>query len=546
MSAGAQIDYEALAKKAGATSSKPASGGVDYAALAKQAGAVNSQPPTAEPSLWQRIKNEFGRSDLMQQGRANYDAVQGNVGMPGSSEGPGLLEALGAYVEGGPGEVGGGIADIFRGKIARGAHRTISGAGTTMLPALPFVAAAAPVMALRGAAGGLAGSKLAQSGAEAVGATPDQADLAGDIGGLAGGGLATSKVPGQLARRGLLLGRTPEEAYQSALKPSTTLSEAERAAVVQTGLQEKIPVTKDGLEKLGGLINDLNKQISDTVATDPTRPINKFAATSRLAGTAKRFATQVNPESDLDAIAESGNEFLRNQPNEIQAASAQALKQGTYRALGDKAYGELKGAAIESQKALARGLKDELAQQFPELSDLNARDSRAIDLQDELERAVNRIGNHQLVGIGTPVATAGVKAATGSNKLAAVAGVMKAVLDSPGVKSKLAIALSNSGVGQQTIQSRIAGYLSALAAVSQTNGQEAPAAQSQQQPEQSTAPEDVGMTFLREIGVPGLRESFKDANTQRMFQRIAPQVFAFLQKRAGFADKTFRTRGRNA
>ena len=46
---------------------------------------------------------------------------------------------------------------------------------------------------------------------------------------------------------------------------------------------------------------------------------------------------------------------------EDRAADAQAMKQGTYRALGDKAYGELKGASIEAQKAQARGLKEELA-----------------------------------------------------------------------------------------------------------------------------------------------------------------------------------------
>jgi hypothetical protein len=259
-----------------------------------------------------------------------------------------------------------------------------------------------------------------------------------------------------------LLGRTPEEAYQSALKPSTTLSEAERGAVVNTGLQEKIPVTQGGLDKLGGLIDDLNDKISATIATDPNRPINKFAVTSRLGGTAKKFATQVNPESDLNAISESGNEFLRNQPNDIPAADAQALKQGTYRALGDKAYGELKGATIESQKSLARGLKEEIATQFPEINDLNAQDSRAINLQDSLERAVNRIGNHQLLGIGTPIAAGAAKAVTGSNKVAAVAGLLKAVLDNPAVKSNLAIALKARGIGAQTIQSRIAGYMGAL------------------------------------------------------------------------------------
>lgn len=42
---GQTIDYEALAKQAGAISSQPAqSGDVDYAALAKQAGAINSEP----------------------------------------------------------------------------------------------------------------------------------------------------------------------------------------------------------------------------------------------------------------------------------------------------------------------------------------------------------------------------------------------------------------------------------------------------------------------------------------------------------------------
>lgn len=54
MSDGAQIDYEALAKQAGATSSKPAS--VDYAALAKQAGATASQPATMAPGAIQLRK----------------------------------------------------------------------------------------------------------------------------------------------------------------------------------------------------------------------------------------------------------------------------------------------------------------------------------------------------------------------------------------------------------------------------------------------------------------------------------------------------------
>lgn len=50
------IDYDALAKQAGAVSS--AAPQVDYEALAKQAGAIKSETPTSQPnaSLWERTK----------------------------------------------------------------------------------------------------------------------------------------------------------------------------------------------------------------------------------------------------------------------------------------------------------------------------------------------------------------------------------------------------------------------------------------------------------------------------------------------------------
>jgi hypothetical protein len=120
------------------------------------------------------------------------------------------------------------------------------------------------------------------------------------------------------------------------------------------------------------------------------------------------------------------------------------MKQGTYQALGSKAYGEVKGASIEAQKALARGLKEEIANQFPEIGNLNADESRLLDLQPVLEKAVNRISNHQLIGIGTPVAGAATQAVTGSGGAGVVAAVLKAVLDNPNVKSRLAISISKA------------------------------------------------------------------------------------------------------
>jgi hypothetical protein len=233
--------------------------------------------------------------------------------------------------------------------------------------------------------------------------------------------------------------------YQSALKPSTTLGAPRVARMVDTGLTEKIPVSEAGMVKLGNAREATDTAISDTIAQAPLRTVNKFKVASRLGDTAKKFGTQVNPESDLNAIGESGNEFFRNQPGQIPGPEAQALKQGTYRTLGNKPYGELKGASIESQKALARGLKEELVDQYPELKVLNAKDSRLIDLSDALEKAVTRSANKDPLTLGAPIAYGVTKMATGSSGLGIGAGLLKAALRNPAVKSRLAIALQATG-----------------------------------------------------------------------------------------------------
>ena len=120
------------------------------------------------------------------------------------------------------------------------------------------------------------------------------------------------------------------------------------------------------------------------------------------------------------------------------------MKQGTYQQLRGK-YGELGSAATESQKALASGLKEELANAYPELSKLNATDSRLIDLNDALEKAVLRSGNREPLSIGGPVVGTAAKLATGSNAAMMGAYGLKEALRNPLVKSRLAIALNSTG-----------------------------------------------------------------------------------------------------
>jgi hypothetical protein len=146
----------------------------------------------------------------------------------------------------------------------------------------------------------------------------------------------------------------------------------------------------------------------------------------------------------------------------MNASDAQTMKQGTYRVLAGK-YGEQGSAAVEAQKALARGLKEEIANQFPEINGLNAAESKLLDLQPVLERAVNRIANHQTIGIGTPVAGAAAKAVTGSGGAGVVASVLKSVVDNPTVKSRLAIAVSKGAkIPYGQAAARVQAYSTAL------------------------------------------------------------------------------------
>lgn len=332
----------------------------------------------------------------------------------------------------------------------------------------PVDTAHSEVDALRADPSRFIGNAVGQAGTGAI---------LGDAAGAAVKAVAPAVVPA--VGRVALLGKTPEEAYESALKPSTTLPPAQRAAIVKTGIENEIPVSKGGLESLGNLIDDYNQKIKAEIDADPTRPIDPNAVATRADVAKAKFAKQVNAGGDLAAIDASKQQFLNEQgatPGNpappMNAADAQEMKQGTYRVLSGK-FGEQGSAAVEAQKALARGLKEEIANQFPEISNLNATESKLLDLQPVLERAVNRISNHQAIGIGTPVAGAAAKAVTGSGSIGVVASALKATLDNPFVKSKLAIAVSKgANIPISQAMSKIQAYSSALgsaAAASQSS-----------------------------------------------------------------------------
>ena len=305
--------------------------------------------------------------------------------------------------------------------------------------AVPFIGPASVSMSKDVQKGDYAGAASTLAGTLAA---PKLAEGGGEIAAKAGSKVA-SKV-------GALSDTVAEKMYQSALKPgprSYTPEEVE--SMVQTGLENKIPISKAGLKRLDSLVSDLNAKIEADIkaGSNAGATVNKFDVASRLGDTANKFKTQVNPEADLEAVGKSGNEFLANQPNEIPVSDAQALKKGTYRQLKDKSYGELSSASKEAQKALARGIKEELADQFPEIIPKNAQEAKLLGLDPALEDAVNRTRNHNIVGLGTKIIGSGALGAVGGEAGVGAgmgAAVMHEVLSHPALQSRLAIAISRA------------------------------------------------------------------------------------------------------
>jgi hypothetical protein len=270
---------------------------------------------------------------------------------------------------------------------------------------------------------------------------------------------------------------TATKLYTSALKPSQ-VNPADAAAAVQTGLDSAIPVSAAGKVKLDALVQDLSTKVKNVIAADPTATVDPQAAAARIGATRARFASQVNPVSDVNTIDAAKQEFLTQagakpgkpavppaptgvldyQGNPVMsagrttqpptpappmpAAQAQELKQGTYAQQSSKAYGEMKTAQIESEKALARGLREELETQFPELKSLNAAQAKLYTLDPYLERGIARIGNHNLVSLGDMVA--GGAASSGGPAGMVGASVMRHVFGTPSFKSRLAIVLNKA------------------------------------------------------------------------------------------------------
>lgn len=202
---------------------------------------------------------------------------------------------------------------------------------------------------------------------------------------------------------GQLMETGAQSLMNSALKPTFEAHKSgEAARAVNTMLKEGYNATNGGLSAIRNRIDEIGSRISDLIAKSPAT-IDKGAVAARLQDDMTKAMNSVNPMADLKAIESAWTEFLSHPQlagrSSMTVQEAQKLKQGTYQALGGKAYGELGTASTEAQKTLARGLKEEISKAVPEVAGLNARQGELLAARDVLARRMLMQGNNNPLGL---------------------------------------------------------------------------------------------------------------------------------------------------
>ncbi len=195
---------------------------------------------------------------------------------------------------------------------------------------------------------------------------------------------------------------------QSAVKPTLADMKSGKGDVaIKTLLDEGINPTRGGMDVLKGKIDGLTGQIDAVVLANGGKTIDKAAVAQRLQKVIDDIErTNPTPNAARRAVEDTYNEFIKNGiiPKNIPVQQAQELKKGIYRELGDRKYSGAPYSAADvidtrSKKAIAGGLREDLAKAIPEIDALNAEQSKLIKTLNVAERRALMEANSNPAGL---------------------------------------------------------------------------------------------------------------------------------------------------
>ena len=243
----------------------------------------------------------------------------------------------------------------------------------------------------------------------------------------------------------------PTRLYKSAVKFSTALDPVEQTRLAKIAVKNDIMPTMAGYMKARQSIKSLNDEIDLALETargaGSSIPVVRlmdnlgtlYAQESLMGGKGIKTLDKIR-----DNIMSADNVIKRKgmmTPTEMQTFKKKLYKQTESYWAGFRNS----SISIEAKQNIALTAKELLEEVVPEIKMLNAKEGELLALREAMRRGVNRIAQRDLGGIGIPIKTFAA-ASVGNTmdygpQLAAV-GLALGVLDTPTVKSKLALTLN--------------------------------------------------------------------------------------------------------
>lgn len=204
-----------------------------------------------------------------------------------------LIEGWGQH---GPHAVVEGLKDVGRGNVAKGARQVISGTAITaapmVAPQLVAGAVAAPVMTAAGLGGGLAAQYGVTKAGEAAGLTPDQAGLAGDLAGMAGGALAAKAASAIPSKAAPALREQAEQKVQQFLGPTKERYKAMGRRLTPGILKRGLGGSRASvLEQATAAAEAAGQQIDDVIAAQGSTRVDTMPVYQALETAKDAFRT---------------------------------------------------------------------------------------------------------------------------------------------------------------------------------------------------------------------------------------------------------------
>lgn len=240
------------------------------------------------------------------------------------------------------------------------------------------------------------------------GASPGVANVAGFT-----GDMAANLIPIPLGGGGAKAVAAPLSEYAAknlmwkALKPPRAAQlSGDAEAAVETLLSAKgARVSEGGVENMTKTIDSLDNELTG-VLKNSTDKVSTEAAVAPIKDAIKKFRYGLDQADDKAAILKEVEKFFSH--SEVRGAldipveTAQLLKRGISRELGDKAFalGNKTAAEQEGKLAIRGGLADEIVRAAPEARDINRSMSELINARNLANERALMAHNLHISGLG--------------------------------------------------------------------------------------------------------------------------------------------------